>query len=68
MTVIMIAVNLLTSPNAWFSYTYLTPTVIFALWPPAVVIAIAIAVLPARELSRLTSRATPTGSRQPPPQ
>ena len=44
-TVIMIAVNLLTTPNAWFSFTYLQPAVIFALWPLAVVLAIAIAVL-----------------------
>ena len=42
-TVIMIAVLFLTT--VYGPFPYLEPTVIFALWPPAVVIAIAIAVL-----------------------
>ena len=43
-TVIMIAVNFL-SATAYAPFPYLQPIVIFALWPPAVVISIAIAVL-----------------------
>jgi signal transduction histidine kinase len=43
-TVIMIAVNFL-SATPYAPFPYLRPIVLFALWPPAVVISIAIAVL-----------------------